>query len=171
MEKESKIYEPLLNIEEILPILNQIAIFGALNDNELYTLFQNLKKVKYKKGELICRYGTPAKYIYIIYKGRVKVYIEDQHTVLELIEFGIGKCFGETSLIGIQPHTANIIAEEDTELIVLSGKALHELFKSDMELFSKIILNIARETCRRLSDTDNILLHYVQNEHNKGLIN
>ena len=45
MSDDKKHYEPLLNIEEVLPILNQIDIFGALNDKELQILFKNLKKV------------------------------------------------------------------------------------------------------------------------------
>jgi len=50
---------------------------------------------------------------------------------------------------------------EDTKLIALSRNALLSLFKSDLELFSILILNIAREACRRLHKTDEILLHYV----------
>ncbi|MCK5013633.1 MAG: hypothetical protein KAS66_07425 [Candidatus Omnitrophica bacterium] len=32
---EEKSYDPLVNIEEILPILNKIAIFGGLNEGQL----------------------------------------------------------------------------------------------------------------------------------------
>lgn len=167
---EDKIYEPLRNGEEVMPILNKIAIFGALEERELNILFHNLLIVKYKKGEMISEIGTPGNYIYIIKKGLVKLYIEEDNTSLELIEFGIGNCFGETSLIGILPHSANIIAEEDSELMVLSGHALHDLYATDIQLFSKIILNIARETCRRLVKADNVLLHYVLDEKNKGMI-
>ena len=49
----------------------------------------------------------------------------------------------------------------DVELLVLSRKALLSFLKTDLELFSILILNIARESCRRLSQTDQILLHYV----------
>ena len=64
-------------------------------------------------------------------------------------------------MIGIQPHAATAITVDDTELIVLSRNALLSLLKSDLELFSILILNIAREACRRLHKTDEILLHYV----------
>jgi CRP-like cAMP-binding protein len=166
----NKNYQPLLDFDEVMPILNQIAIFGALDENELKILFQKLLLVRYNKGEMICELGAPAKYIYIIKQGKVKLFIEEDNTSFELLEFGVGKCFGETSLIGIQPHSANIIAEEDTELLVLSGKTLHDLYKTDLQLFSKIILNIARETCRRLNQADNVLLHYVLDEKHKGKI-
>ncbi len=83
------------------------------------------------------------------------------HTPLELIEFDVGRCFGESSMIGIQPQTANAIAIEKTELIVLSGTALLSLYNEYMDIYAIVILNIAREISRRLYNVDDILLHYV----------
>jgi CRP/FNR family transcriptional regulator, cyclic AMP receptor protein len=166
-----KIYTPLLDVENVLPILNEISMFGGLDERELQTLFGKLQKVRYSRGEMVFRQGDPAHYLYIVKQGRVKLYVEQEQTALEFLEFGIGKCFGETSLIGIQPHSGNVVALEDTELMVLSGTGLHELYKTDLLLFCKIIMNIARETCRRLVKTDDILLHYVLKEKHKGTIN
>jgi CRP-like cAMP-binding protein len=87
--------------------------------------------------------------------------VNTKQTPLELIVFGEGHCFGETSVIGIQPHAATAVTVGETELIILSRNALLSLFKVDLELFSILILNIAREACRRLHKTDEILMHYV----------
>ena len=67
-------------------------------------------------------------------------------------------------MIRVQPHAATAVAVEDTELIVLSRNTLLSLLKSDLELFSVLILNIATEPCRRLHETEEILLHYVSRE-------
>jgi hypothetical protein len=64
-------------------------------------------------------------------------------------------------VIGIQPHQGAAIAVIDTQLIVLSRKSLMSIYASDKELFSILILNIAREVCRRLYASDNIFLHYL----------
>ena len=133
-----------LDIEDILPILSEISIFAGLSDKQLDTLFRHLEKVSY-----------------IVQSGGVKLVANVKQTPLELIVFEEGQCFGETSVIGIQPHAATAISVEDTELIVLSRNALLWLFKIDLELFSILILNIAREACRRLHKTDEILMHYV----------
>jgi len=152
---------PLLDIEDVLPILNEISILAGLSDKQLYTLFRLLEKTSYKKGEKIFEQGCQPSHIYIIQSGSVKLVINERSDLLELIVLGEGQCFGETSVIGIQPHAATAIAVEDTELIVLSRNALLSLLKTDLELFSILILNIAREACRRLHKTDEILLHYV----------
>ncbi|MHC4323943.1 MAG: cyclic nucleotide-binding domain-containing protein [Planctomycetota bacterium] len=152
---------PLLDIENVLPILNEISIFAGLSDKQLYTLFRLLEKTCYKTGEKIFEQGSRPSYIYIIQSGSVKLVINAQVNPLELIVLEQGQCFGETSVIGIQPHAATAIAVEDTELIVLSRNALLSLLKTDLDLFNMLILNIAREACRRLHKTDEILLHYV----------
>lgn len=152
---------PFIDIEDILPILSKISIFAGLSEKQLYTLFRLLGKARYKAGENIFNEGEKPSHIYIVQSGSVKLVINAKQTPLELIVFEEGQCFGETSVIGIQPHAATAISIEDTELIVLSRNALLSLFKIDLELFSILILNIAREACRRLHKTDEILMHYV----------
>ena len=158
---DEKQLSPFLDIEDILPILSEISIFAGLSDKQLYTLFRHLEKVSYKAGENIFNEGEEPSHIYIVQSGGVKLVANAKQTPLELIVFEEGQCFGETSVIGIQPHAATAISVEDTELIVLSRNALLWLFKIDLELFSILILNIAREACRRLHKTDEILMHYV----------
>ena len=152
---------PILNVEDILPILNKISIFAGFSDKQLYTLFRLLEKAYYKAGQNIFSEGQQPSHIYIVRSGSVKLIVNAEQTPLELVVFEEGQCFGETSVIGIQPHAATAISVKDTELIVLSRNSLLSLFKIDLELFSILILNIAREACRRLHRTDEILMHYV----------
>ena len=157
-------HEPFLKIEKILPILKYISIFGALNEKQLFAVFRLLEKTSYKEGEIIFREGEGPSYIYIIRSGQVKIVSNIDEDPFEIIVFKVGQCFGETSVIGIQPHAASALAMEDTELMILSQKALLELHQTDPELFGILILNIAREACRRLYKTDQILLHYAQSK-------
>ena len=158
--EETKSYA-LLDIDEVLPILNEISIFAGLSDAQLYELFKLLQKTRYSAAEKIFEEGEQPSHIYIVQSGGVKLVVNAEDTPLELIVFEEGQCFGETSVIGIQPHAATAVCVEDTELIVLSRNALLSLYKSDLEMFSTLVLNIAREACRRLAKTDVILLHYV----------
>ena len=158
--EESRLYT-LLDIDEVLPILNEISIFAGLSDAQLHELFKLLQKTHYSAGEKVFEEGEQPSHIYIVQSGSVKLVVNAEDMPLELIVFEEGQCFGETSVIGIQPHAATAVCVEDTDLIVLSRNALLSLYKSDLEMFSTLILNIAREACRRLAKTDEILLHYV----------
>ena len=158
---EAKVYEPILDIENVLAILNKISIFAGLSDGQLYSLFKHLRKVTFNANEAVFMQGQQPNHIYIVKKGRVKLIVWEDDIPLELVEFDQGHCFGEASVIGIQPHKGTAIAVEQTELIILSRNALMSIYDTDKELFSILILNIAREVSRRLHATDDILLHYL----------
>lgn len=160
----NKEYLPLVDCKSICSIIHKIDIFGGLSDENLAGLVKLLKIVVYEKGERIFNQGDQPSYIYIVRSGKVKMVLDIDSEALELIEFGEGKCIGETSVIGIQPHTATALATEKTELIVLSRQALLNIFETNKDLFGRLILNIAREACRRLTKSDQTLLHYVCND-------
>ncbi|QHI69613.1 Crp/Fnr family transcriptional regulator [Tichowtungia aerotolerans] len=159
--------QPLLNVEEILPILNRISVFGALDDTQLYTVFHLLEVEVYKKGDVVFEQGDSPTHIRIVKKGAVRIVENLRETPLELYEFDVGDCFGETAVIGILPHTASAVAIEDCELLVFPREKLFGLYDSDPRLFGLLILNIAREACRRLCQTEEVMLHYALEGHSR----
>ena len=156
-----KIYYPILDIEDVIPLLNNISIFGGLNDKQLYEILRLLKLVKYEEGEFIYKRGDASSYIYIVKQGEVKMLIDNEGVILKLISFKDGDCFGETSVIGIQSHSLSAMAVKPTELFVVEPKALLNIFETDKELFGMLILNIARETARRLHQSNEALVQHA----------
>ena len=152
---------PHTDIENVLAILTRISILAGFSEEQLDHIFGLLEKVSYKAGEKIFKQGEQPSHLYIIESGSVKLTTSRDNTNLELIVLETGCLFGETSVIGIQPHCATAVAVEDTELIVMSRTTLLSIYESDTELFSILILNIAREVCRRLHASDKTLLHYI----------
>lgn len=162
---EKKQCQPLMDYDYVMSILNEISIFAGLSDKQLPEFFKLLNKLTFETDEIIFNQGEQPDYIYVVEKGRVKIIVNEGNTDYELIVFEQGQCFGEASVIGIQPHKGTAIATEHTELIVLSRQALMSIYKNDKDMFSILILNIAREACRRIHSTEDILLHYTQKTH------
>ncbi|WP_319371684.1 cyclic nucleotide-binding domain-containing protein [uncultured Ilyobacter sp.] len=156
-----KEYKPILNVEEISPVLKKISIFKGISNVKLNKLVKHLKKVEYEDSEVIFSQGSAPTQIYIIKKGRVKLVEYFNYTPYQLFELGEGNCIGEASIIGIQTHEVTAISKGNTEFIVLPKKILLEIFETDKELFCLLVLNIAKEVSKRLAKTDNILLQYI----------
>ncbi len=152
---------PLLDVEKVLPILNRIAVFGGLDDAQLYAVFRMLETELYHKGEFIFRQGDAPSHIRIIRTGKVHMIANVEGTPLELFEFNPGDCFGETSVLAIQPHTAHALAMEETELMVIPREKLFALYDTNPRLFGMLMMNIAREASRRLNRTEEVMLHYA----------
>jgi len=155
-------FAPLADIESVLPILSQIAILGGFLDRQLHEIFKCLEEGVFKQGEYIFQKGEDPSHIYIVKKGKIDLLITDQEVLLKKKTLTVGDCFGEASLMAMHKHTATAIALEDSVVMVLSRRGLLQLRKQDTEMFSLLMMNIARELARRLELTDEILLHYIQ---------
>jgi CRP-like cAMP-binding protein len=158
---------PLLEVEKVLPILNKISVFGGLDDAQLYTVFRMLETEHYNKGEFVFKQGDAPDHIRIVQTGRIRIVENVDGTPMELFEFGTGECFGETSVIAIQRHSASAFAVEESQLLVIPRVKFYGLYESDSKLFGLLMMNIAREACRRLNKTEEVMLHYAL-EKNKG---
>lgn len=156
---------PLKDINSLLNLIHKISIFGGLTDDQLQEIFELSFLAELPHKSKLFSPGDSPNYIYILIKGSIKLYITHDNVQYEFVSFQIGDCFGEASMVSIEPHSASAICESDCELIVLSRKAFLKLHKTNPDLFSRLILNIARELGRRLHKTNNLLFEYVGHKH------
>lgn len=158
---QNKALQPFTDIDSLLPLIKHIPIFGALSKPQLHKLFIQLKQLDFEKGECVFKQGDDADDIFIIQRGAIKLISKVDETSMDLVELQRGQCFGETSCIGIQAHSATAQVLQATRLLVLTRSSLVDFYENDKALFSLLILNIAREACRRLVASRETALHYA----------
>ena len=162
----------MIERQHLKDILHHVTIFAGVTDIGFEKLCNECGVIECSTGDVFIREGTPAKEIYIILEGKIKIVLDIENDPLELIELHSGDCIGETSVIGIQRHSASAVVTEPATLLVLSRDVLMDIYNRDKEFFSLLILNIARELARRLLKTDTMLLHYKKlvQEHNARML-
>jgi len=153
------------NKDKLQSILKRVTIFAGIDNNGLEQICSMCKVIKKSKGDILVEEDTEATEIFVLLKGRVKIILNMKDDPFELLELGAGNCVGEASVIGIQKHSASVVAIQDSEVLVLSRKVLMDIYSNNKDLFSMLILNIARELARRLYNTDHTLLHYAKASH------
>lgn len=151
-------FSPLNNTREVLQILSQIAIFGGATKFQQEEIFRRLETGLIERGQPIFCKGEEASHIYIVKSGGIDLSIPGDNVTIQKKRLGVGECFGQVALMSMQPHAVSAVAGEDSEIIVLSRRALHQLRHEDIELFALLMMNIARELARRLKFTDEMLL-------------
>jgi CRP-like cAMP-binding protein len=157
-----KKFVPLEDIESVVPILSDIAIWGGVTEEQCHKIFKRLETGIFKEGENIFQKGDEPSHIYIVRKGKIGLMIIDQQINLLKKTLVTGESFGVASLMAMRRHTSTALALEDSEVLVLSREALWQLRREDIALFALLMMNIARELARRLKLTDDILLGYMQ---------
>lgn len=144
-------------LERVYPILSKISFLGGIPDDKLSVIFKWLEAVHYEPGECICHEGDEPSHIYIIEQGKVDLMITMDGATVKKRSFETGDSFGEAALLSLINNTATFVAAEPTDIWQLSRKSLNALRAGSPDIFSQLILNLARDLARKLQYTDEML--------------
>jgi CRP/FNR family transcriptional regulator, cyclic AMP receptor protein len=101
--------------------LERVPLFAGLPADELRELTSRLRPRRYGRSETLCLEGDPGTSLYIIDKGRVKLgltSVEGREIILDLL--GPGDVFGELALLDGEPRSANAVAVEPSDVLLLA---------------------------------------------------
>jgi len=136
-------------------LLQKIHIFAGLEGETMDELVRLCRPVEIQPGQLIVREKLMSREMYVIATGRVRVVRDDDTSEpITLAELGPGEFFGEMSLIECVPRCASVYAVDPGVVYLLSSGCIHQLFKKWPDQCAIMILNIARDLCRRLRRMD-----------------
>jgi cGMP-dependent protein kinase len=96
--------------------IKKIHIFKNLSEVRLIEICKRMKKQNYNENDIVFKEGSDGDYLYLLYKGKVQAHKGDKF----LREIEEGSCFGETSIILNEPHSATIKTIEKSSIFVLS---------------------------------------------------
>jgi CRP-like cAMP-binding protein len=105
-------------------------------------LFQKFGKV-FPAGTILFEEGQPCLGMYIIQKGRVRLYKKagEKKITIEVLENG--DFFGEMACLLNLPRSINAVVEEDSEILVVDPDVLEEMFRERGGLGIKFLGNLA----------------------------
>lgn len=134
--------------------LKRVSIFSDLDEASLSGLEALFKEKSFEKDALVVGQEDPGDSLYVLTEGRVKVvlYGPSGREVI-LSTFKPGDFFGEMSLLDNQPRSANVIAIEDSRMLVLDRQS----FAKHLSQNPKTALNVLSEMSKRLRRADAII--------------
>jgi CRP-like cAMP-binding protein len=95
--------------QETLELLKQVPLFSDLDNRELDSIAQSMKRRQFSAGQEIAREGESGVGFFVIQDGNAKVTVHGQ----ERRRLGPGDYFGEIALIAQSARTASVTAESD----------------------------------------------------------
>jgi len=105
-------------------------------------LFQKFGMI-FPAGTVLFEEGQPCSGMYIIQKGRVRLYKKagQKKVTIDLLESG--DFFGEMACLLGQPRSINAVVEEESQILVVESEVLDELFREKKGLGLKVLGNLA----------------------------
>ena len=143
--------------EARLALLCGMPIFGGMSKDTLVFILGLASIAHVPKGEFFFHQGDPADSMFVLEEGKLAVLktFEGHDYLLRTLEKG--DCFGEMALLDLLPRSASVLALEDSRGIEISAAALYEIYKTDVEQFVLMQMNMGREISRRLRAADDRL--------------
>jgi len=132
-------------------ILAKVPIFSNLNQSALIRIRSKMQKRSYYIGNMILMEDEYGDTFFAITKGKVKVTrisLDGKEVIFAF--FGEGEFFGEISLLDREPRSANVIALEDTDVLMLK----REDFIKFLEEYPEIAMSLLSQMAKRIIKSD-----------------
>jgi len=157
--------------EEKRRIFERHFLLGKLSGKEIDALLAYARVDRYPAGHEIFAKGSPGQSMMAVLRGKVKmssVSPEGKEVIFNIMH--PGDCFGEIALLDGEERSADAIAMEDCELLVLSRRD----FMPILENRADICLILLRILCRRLRQTseqvEDVLFRDLESRIAKALL-
>lgn len=132
-------------------LLAKTDLFGALSDDDLATVVQEMRETTFSSGQVVFGRGDPGKDIYLVLKGRVRLSVlTAEGRELSFAHAEAGQIFGEIAVLDGGERTADATTVGKVTALTLSKAALQRLMESNVGLRQGVI----RFLCNRLREAD-----------------
>jgi CRP/FNR family transcriptional regulator, cyclic AMP receptor protein len=125
--------------------LAQVKLLAGLAAEDLVALAANLQRRRYGKGQFIFQQGDPGLCLYLVESGKVKIASfssEGKGLVLNL--FGPGDFFGELALLDGEPRSADAVAQEPCQLLLLQRDDFMRFLEARPHVAIKLLATVSR---------------------------
>jgi CRP/FNR family cyclic AMP-dependent transcriptional regulator len=131
--------------------LARVPLFRGLKQRQIANLAGSMVPRQYAVGETIVTQGKEGIGLFVLVTGKAEVQrlgIDGSTATLNV--FGPTDFFGELALLDGGPHTASVVATEETECLVLAHWEFVGKLKLDPEMVTVILQEVVRRFHRAL---------------------
>lgn len=138
-------------LQERVALLRKTRLSPGLTDELALAMASAMEPLHHGPGEVLIRRKEPGSRLYVLVSGRVEVRVPSpQGGEIVIASLTEGDCFGEMSLLTDEPTSADVVAVQDAETLMLARPAFAELIARNPAALKGFITILSR----RLRSTD-----------------
>ncbi len=126
-------------------VLRRVPLFSNLAPDHYEILAAITREQRVKRGETIFSEGDPARRIYVVASGRVKIFklsAEGKEQILHV--FGPGEPFAEVAVFIGNTYPAHAVALEPSTLLIIPRREFASLIEKDPTLALEMLASLAQ---------------------------
>ena len=132
-------------------------LFHEIYDDEVEEVIADCMVASYQPGDHIITQGDTNTDICVLLQGRAKVTVNKDGNEHFIAEIGKGDLFGELVLINETERTANIIAEDQCDVLIMTYENFFSYFNKKPKVFALMVLNVTRLVTKRLKGSNQVI--------------
>jgi CRP/FNR family cyclic AMP-dependent transcriptional regulator len=131
-----------------LVVLEKVPLFSSLEADALDEIERMAVRKSYRKNTIIIEQGDDASTLFLLIKGRVKVFlVGDDGREMVFGERGPGSHIGELALLAGGKRSASVQTLEDSDFLVLTRESFHRIVTSQPTIALSLLRDLAQRTC------------------------
>lgn len=126
--------------------LKSSSFFNELSPKEVSFIRGHLQRKEFKKGQVLFREGTVPKGVFIVKKGKIKIYQtneEGRESIVYL--YKKGDYFGYRPLLADEPHPVSAAAMDNVVISFIPRNTFMELLQQSNTLAKRLLINLSGE--------------------------
>lgn len=139
--------------------LNEFEIFKGMDAKTLSVLTSCVTQQHIPANTCIFKANSPGEELMFIASGQIKITLSiGKNTIVHLATLGRGQFFGEMSFLDRQVHSADVHAQTDVELLIMTRTDFDRISASNPTLTAQVMQSIAIAIATRLRHTNSDLI-------------
>lgn len=141
-----------------LAILAPMPLFAHCSERELRLIASATTPRRFSPGTVLFRKAEPGNELFLVISGAIRIEVDGK----PIVTLGPGSNFGEMAMLDEPRRSADAIAIEDTECMVITREAFFALLKGNPKLAVKILWNLLLRLSARLRSTSDRLTELTE---------
>ena len=151
------------NLDKTVELLRSTPYFAHLDEAALKAVVQRTVRRHYGKGEVIFLEGAPCAGLYIVEKGRVKVFKVSRDGKEQVVKLLVpGEVFNEVAVLDGGPNPVSAMAALKSTLQIIDRSAMLDLLARYPALAQGVIENLAARARHLVSLVEDLSLRTVR---------
>lgn len=127
-------------------MLDKTGFFQGLDARQLRQIEQAAERRSYGQGVIIMGQDDDTDYLCVLLSGTVQAYVSDEQGKRIIVNtMTAGQWFGELAMLSGEPRSANVVAVEDCEVMLVQRDAVMQAFEASPAFCCNVIRRLAKK--------------------------
>ena len=142
----------LLNIDE--KVIRNCPLFSSMSKSQIKKFVLLANQRFFKQGDEMVSAGDNSREMFVLLSGEAAVCSSAANGGQKVLEnLSAGDVFGELAFLNNAPRSADVIARENVDALILSPQSVQKIIKADSKIATQVYKNLSGLVARRLVST------------------